>query len=113
MAALIPFGATISALHESRRKEDVDPRATAAALAKMADDIDNGRRKLESSDSKTPPVSRIVALRAANEIGDLERLLEKRDLVTVPPLAKDVWRLEMMTPTQQKVSPFFLGGECI
>ena len=251
MAALVPFGATISALHESRRRmEDVDPRAAAATLAKMADDIDNGRKKLESSDSTTPPVSRIVALRAANEIGDLKRLLEqwfkfhdgysplfswwvrdpykrvdgaltayvkvlrerivgykegedepivgdpigregiledldaemisytpeelveiakkeyawceaemikasrelgfgddwrkalekvknlhvepgrqtavirqlaheaidfveKRDLVTVPPLAKDIWRIEMMTPAQQKVSPFFLGGEVI
>ncbi|HEX2443343.1 MAG TPA: DUF885 family protein [Vicinamibacterales bacterium] len=251
MSTLIPFGATISALHESRRRmEDVDPRGAAATLAKMADDIDNGCKKLESGDSKTPPVSRIVALRAANEIGDLKRLLEqwfkfhdgysplfswwvrdpykrvdgaltayvkvlrervvgykegedepivgdpigregiledldaelisyspeelveiakkeyawceaemikasrelgfgdewrkalekvknlhvepgkqtavirqlaheavdfieKRDLVTVPPLAKDIWRVEMMTPAQQKVSPFFLGGEVI
>jgi uncharacterized protein (DUF885 family) len=39
--------------------------------------------------------------------------IEKRDLVTVPPLAKDIWRIEMMSPAQQKVSPFFLGGEVI
>jgi uncharacterized protein (DUF885 family) len=39
--------------------------------------------------------------------------VERRDLVTVPPLAKDIWRIEMMTPAQQKVSPFFLGGEVI
>jgi hypothetical protein len=39
--------------------------------------------------------------------------VEKHDLVTVPPLAKDIWRIEMMTPERQKVSPFFLGGEVI
>jgi uncharacterized protein (DUF885 family) len=39
--------------------------------------------------------------------------VESRSLVTVPPLAKDVWRMEMMSPERQKVSPFFLGGETI
>ena len=39
--------------------------------------------------------------------------VEARDLVTVPPLAKEIWRMEMMTPAAQKVSPFFLGGEVI
>jgi uncharacterized protein (DUF885 family) len=36
-----------------------------------------------------------------------------KNLVTVPPLADEVWRMEMMTPRQQLVSPFFLGGEVI
>ena len=39
--------------------------------------------------------------------------VEARDLVTVPPLAREVWRLEMMSPERQRVSPFFLGGEVI
>jgi hypothetical protein len=39
--------------------------------------------------------------------------LRERDLVTIPPLAEEVWRIEMMSPEQQKVSPFFLGGEII
>ena len=39
--------------------------------------------------------------------------LEERDLVTIPPLAKDIWRIEMMSPERQKMSPFFLGGEVI
>ena len=39
--------------------------------------------------------------------------LEKRDLVTVPALARDIWRIEMMSPERQRVSPFFLGGEII
>lgn len=39
--------------------------------------------------------------------------VEKNDLVTVPPLARDNWRMEMMTPERQLVAPFFLGGETI
>ena len=39
--------------------------------------------------------------------------VEKNNLVTVPPLAKEIWRMEMMSPAAQKVSPFFLGGEVI
>lgn len=39
--------------------------------------------------------------------------VEQHDLVTVPPLAKDLWRMEMMSPERQKVNPFFLGGEII
>lgn len=39
--------------------------------------------------------------------------IEHNDLMTIPPLAKDVWRMEMMSPERQKVSPFFLGGETI
>ncbi|MCA1623126.1 MAG: DUF885 domain-containing protein [Acidobacteria bacterium] len=39
--------------------------------------------------------------------------IEKNALVTVPKLARDSWRMEMMTPERQLVSPFFLGGETI
>ena len=41
------------------------------------------------------------------------QFVTERDLVTVPPLADEIWRMEMMTPRQQLVSPFFLGGEVI
>ena len=39
--------------------------------------------------------------------------VESRELVTVPPLAKEIWGLEMMSPERQRVNPFFLGGEVI
>jgi uncharacterized protein (DUF885 family) len=39
--------------------------------------------------------------------------VEKNDLVTVPKIARDSWRMEMMSPERQLVSPFFLGGETI
>jgi uncharacterized protein (DUF885 family) len=41
------------------------------------------------------------------------KFVEDKDLVTVPQLAKDTWRMEMMTTERQLVSPFFLGGETI
>lgn len=39
--------------------------------------------------------------------------VEKNDLVSVPKIARDGWRMEMMTPERQLVAPFFLGGETI
>src|SRR4029434_8892220 len=39
--------------------------------------------------------------------------VEKNDLITVPPVARESWRMEMMSPERQLVSPFFLGGEVI
>jgi hypothetical protein len=39
--------------------------------------------------------------------------MEEHDLITVPDLAKDLWRIEMMSPERQKVNPFFTGGEVI
>jgi uncharacterized protein (DUF885 family) len=41
------------------------------------------------------------------------RFVDSLDLVTVPPVARESWRMEMLSPEQQKVSPFFLGGEVI
>lgn len=44
---------------------------------------------------------------------EAEEYVEKNDLVTVPPLAKETWRMEMLSPERQLQSPFFLGGESI
>jgi uncharacterized protein (DUF885 family) len=55
---------------------------------------------------KQPEMIRNLALEAI-------KFVEDNDLVTVPELAKDTWRMEMMTPERQLVSPFFLGGETI
>jgi uncharacterized protein (DUF885 family) len=41
------------------------------------------------------------------------KFVEDNNLVTVPELARESWRMEMMTPERQLVSPFFLGGETI
>ena len=42
-----------------------------------------------------------------------EEFFDAHDWVTIPPLAREDWRMEMMSPERQKVSPFFLGGEQI
>ena len=55
---------------------------------------------------KQPELIRDLALEAIKFVDD-------HDLVTVPQLARDTWRMEMMTPERQLVSPFFLGGETI
>jgi len=55
---------------------------------------------------KQPEMIRNLALEAI-------KFVEDNNLVTVPELAKESWRMEMMTPERQLVSPFFLGGETI
>ena len=42
---------------------------------------------------------------------EAEAYVQDNDLVTVPPLAIESWRMEMMSPELQKINPFFLGGE--
>lgn len=42
---------------------------------------------------------------------DAIKFLEEGDLITIPPLAKETWRMRMMSPKAQKINPFFLGGE--
>lgn len=37
--------------------------------------------------------------------------IKEHNLVTVPPIAEETWRMVMLSPKQQLVSPFFLGGE--
>jgi len=46
----------------------------------------------------------------ANEAIDY---LQKNDLVTVPDLAKEDWKMIMLSAKEQKFSPFFLGGDNI
>ncbi|MFQ5503636.1 MAG: DUF885 family protein [Planctomycetota bacterium] len=41
------------------------------------------------------------------------RFLEERELVTIPALCKETWRMDMMTPERQKMTPYFTGGETI
>ncbi|MDA0682954.1 MAG: DUF885 family protein [Bacteroidetes bacterium] len=48
---------------------------------------------------------------------DLERqsveFIKDHDWITLPSLAEEVWRMTMISPERQRVSPFFLGGETI
>jgi uncharacterized protein (DUF885 family) len=55
---------------------------------------------------KQPALIRELALEAID-------FIDKNDLMSVPTLAKQSWRMEMMTPERQLIAPFFLGGEVI
>ena len=44
---------------------------------------------------------------------DAEAFFDKHDWVTIPALAREDWRMDMLSPERQKASPFFLGGEAI
>ena len=55
---------------------------------------------------KQPELIRAQAMEAIEYV-------EKHNLVTVPKLARESWRMEMMSPERQLQSPFFLGGETI
>jgi uncharacterized protein (DUF885 family) len=55
---------------------------------------------------KQPALIRDLAIEAIE-------YLDKNDLVTVPELCRDSWRMAMMSPEQQLVNPFFTGGEVI
>lgn len=49
-----------------------------------------------------------LILRLYNESIDF---LQKHNLITIPPIAEETWRMSMMSPERQLVNPFFLGGE--
>ena len=53
-----------------------------------------------------PKVIRDLALEAID-------YLRKYNLVTLPPLAVETWRMDMMSPERQRFNPFFTGGEVI
>lgn len=84
-------------------------------LKKAANDMGDGddwRKALETvktryvEPGKQPALIRDLALEAIE-------FVEKRNLVTVPPLAAETWRMEMMSPERQLVNPFFTGGDVI
>lgn len=63
-------------------------------------------KTLHVDPGKQPELIKKLALEAID-------FVDQHNLVTVPQLARDTWRMEMLTPKQQLASPFFLGGEVI
>ncbi|KAK8121549.1 hypothetical protein PG999_005669 [Apiospora kogelbergensis] len=55
-----------------------------------------------------PPGSQPLFIKSLVDEGT--QYVEKHELVSVPPLAKEAIRMYMIPPEAQKVSPFFLGG---
>lgn len=86
-----------------------DAEMRKAAKAMGFDDWKQALEKVKTAyvpPGEQPELARFLANEAVE-------FIEARDLVTVPPLAKEVWRMEMMSPERQRVAPFFLGGEVL
>lgn len=107
---LIPY--TPEELIDIAEKEYAWCEAEAKKAAREMGFGDDWKKALEQvkglhvEPGEQPGLIRKLALEAIEYV-------EKHDLVTVPDLAKEVWRMDMMSPERQKVSPFFLGGETI
>ena len=39
--------------------------------------------------------------------------LKSNNLISIPPLAEETWRMKMLSPERQLIAPFFLGGELL
>jgi len=75
----------------------------------FGDDWKKAQEKVKQS--YVPPGHQPEAmLKLYNESVDF---LKKHDLITIPPISEETWRMEMMSPKQQLISPFFLGGEVL
>ena len=44
---------------------------------------------------------------------EAEEFIVKGGYITIPKVCSETWRMEMMPPARQKVSPYFTGGEVI
>ncbi len=73
---------------------------------------DNWKQAQEKVKNSVVPVGKQpeLILRLYNES---VAFLKAKDLITIPPIAEETWRMSMMSPERQKFSPFFLGGETI
>src|SRR5215203_1002765 len=73
---------------------------------------DDWKKALEAVKNKYVEPGRQPELIRNQAIEAIE-FVEKNDLVTIPKVARESWRMEMMSPARQLVAPFFLGGETI
>ena len=73
---------------------------------------DDWKKALETVKNKYVEPGRQPAL-IRDQAYEAIEFLEKNELVTIPRVARESWRMEMMSPARQLVAPFFLGGETI
>jgi hypothetical protein len=73
---------------------------------------DDWRAALEHvKDLHVPPGEQPALIYRLAEEG--VRFAEEHDQVTIPALAQETWRSQMMPPERQDINPFFTGGEVI
>ncbi len=108
--AMIPYSA--AELVELGKRELAWCVAEQKKVARELGFQDNAAAALEHVKGKhVPPGEQSAVIRRLA----LEAIayLEKHDLVTIPQLAKDSWRVGMMSPGRQRYNPFFTGGSTI
>ncbi len=108
--ALIPYGADQLIAMGAREMEwCLDQMLSASRELGLGDDWRAALDRVK--EDHVPPGEQGLLVR------DLAReavaFVEDHDLLTIPTLAREGWRMEMMSPDRQKVNPFFLGGEAI
>lgn len=109
-AAMVPY--TAEELIAIAEKEYAFSEAEAKKAARQmgfGDDWKAAMEKIKNSyvePGKQPDLIRDLA-------NEAEAFFDKHDWVTIPALAREDWRMEMLSPDRQRVSPFFLGGENI
>lgn len=73
---------------------------------------DNWKAAMEKvKDTYVPPGEQTELIRRLGR--EAEEFFAKHQWITIPELAKEDWRMEMIPPDRQRVSPFFLGGDLI
>ena len=108
--AMIPYSAEeLIALAE---REYAFSEAEARKAARQMGFGDDWKAAMEKvKDAYVEPGAQPGLIRdLANEA---EAFFDRHDWVTIPALAREDWRMEMLSPERQRVSPFFLGGESI
>lgn len=107
---MIPY--TPEELIEIANKEFAWCEAEMKKAARETGFGDDWKKALETVKNKyVEPGKQAELIR--NQAYEAIEFLEKNDLVTIPKLARESWRMEMMSPERQLIAPFFLGGETI
>ena len=107
--AWIPYSASELIAIARREFEVVTKLRMEAARALGFDDWREAQKRVK--ESFVEPGQQPALIRSLAE--EAIAWIEARDLVTVPELAKETWRMTMLSPERQLVSPYFLGGEVI
>lgn len=73
---------------------------------------DNWKAAMDKvKDTYVPPGEQTELIRRLGR--EAEEFFAGKNWITIPDLAKEDWRMEMISPDRQRVSPFFLGGATI
>ncbi len=107
---MVPY--TPEELIEIAEKEYAFNLSEAKKAAREMGFGDNWKAAMDKvKDTYVPPGDQPELIRRLAR--EAEQFFEGKNWITIPDLAKEDWRMEMISPERQRVSPFFLGGATI